>query len=62
MTETTHSSSIASVFFWVSRDFHTHEREIYSPLDFLGDVGGLADALLAIGSWLILILEMLSGS
>ena len=39
-----------------------HEREIYGPLDFLGDVGGLADALLAIGSWLIMILELISGS
>ena len=36
--------------FSYSLDFVEHQRQIYSPLDFLGDVGGLADALLAIGS------------
>ena len=52
---------MASFFIFVSRDVYVHEREIYGLLDFLGDVGGLADALLAIGSWLIILLEFLSG-
>ena len=37
----------------MNKDIHQHDREIYGPLDFLGDVGGLSDALLAIGAWLI---------
>ena len=39
-----------------------HQRQIYSPLDFLGDVGGLADALLAIGSIFIWTLQLLFGN
>ena len=30
-----------------------HKRVIYGPLDFLGDFGGLQDALVSIGSLLI---------
>ena len=30
-----------------------HKRTIYGPLDLLGDVGGLADALIAIGGAVI---------
>ena len=47
---------------YVHRDVYFHEREIYGPLDLLGDIGGLADALLTIGSWLFILLEMISGS
>ena len=34
---------------------NVHKRVIYGPLDYLGDVGGLADALLWVGSSLIYI-------
>ena len=53
---------LANIAFLVNRDVFMHEREIYGPLNFLGDVGGLADALLAIGSWSLILLEVISGS
>ena len=56
------SMNIGTLYITVERDIQMHEREIYGPLDFLGDVGGLVDALMAIGSWFILLLDMLSGS
>ena len=31
-----------------------HSRQIYGILDMLGDVGGLSDALLGIGSFLVI--------
>ena len=40
----------------MSMDSTSHIRSIYSPLDFLGDVGGLADALYAIGSGIVFLL------
>ena len=45
--------TLAQFVIYVNKDIHQHDREIYGPLDFLGDVGGLSDALLAIGGWLI---------
>ena len=39
--------------FTVKEHEYVHKRVIYGPLDYLGDVGGLADALLWIGSSLI---------
>lgn len=39
-----------------------HKRTIYGPLDLLGDVGGLADALIAIGGAVIASLQILSGN
>ena len=53
---------ILSLHFYYSLDFIEHQRQIYNPLDFLGDVGGLADALLAIGSIFIWILQFLFGN
>ena len=57
-----YSMNVGTFYITVDRDIHLHEREIYGPLDFLGDVGGLVDALLAIGSWFILLLDAMSGS
>ena len=59
---TTNFDGILSLQFYYSPDFTEHQRQIYSPLDFLGDVGGLADALLAIGSIFIWILQFFFGS
>ena len=39
-----------------------HKRTIYGPLDLLGDVGGLADALIAIEGIIVSLLEILGGS
>ena len=33
-----------------------YSRSIYGPLDLLGDIGGLADALVGIGSVLMLVI------
>ena len=38
-----------------------HKRVIYGPLDYLGDVGGLADALTGIGALLISLFHLVSG-
>ena len=53
---------IYSIQFSYSLDFFEHQRQIYSPLDFLGDVGGLADALLAIGAIAISTFQFLFGN
>ena len=45
-----------------SPDLIMHKRTIYGPLDLLGDVGGLADALIAIGGVLIALLQFLGGN
>ena len=39
-----------------------HSRQIYGPLDLLGDVGGLADALLKIGATLIYLMQLAFGN
>ena len=39
-----------------------HTREIYGPLDFLGDVGGLTDSLKAIGQAIIFLISLVTGS
>ena len=65
MIESTINEQIMNVgmfYVAVESDILIHERAIYGPLDFLGDVGGLVDALLAIGSWIILLLDTMSGS
>ena len=53
---------IYSLRFFYNLDFIEHQRQIYSPLDFLGDVGGLADALMAIGSIVITIMQLVFGN
>ena len=53
---------IYSIQFSYSLDFFEHQRQIYSPLDFLGDVGGLADALIAIGAIAISTFQFLFGN
>ena len=59
---TTEFEGILNVVFYYSLDLAEHQRQIYSPLDFLGDVGGLADALIAIGAITISILEIITGN
>ena len=39
-----------------------HTRTIYTLLDFLGDIGGLSDALNWIGSVIIAIVQLITGS
>ena len=39
-----------------------NKRTIYGVLDFLGDVGGLSDALLTIGSALVALIELVIGN
>ena len=53
---------LLDVVFYYSLDFAEHQRQIYSPLDFLGDVGGLADALIAIGAIAISSLQLITGN
>ena len=45
-----------------SRNIIEHKREIYGILDFLGDVGGLSDALFPVGSILISLLHLFTGN
>ena len=59
---TTRFDGILSIQFYYSLDFVEHQRNIYSPLDFLGDVGGLADALFPIGALVISLLKLIVGN
>ena len=45
-----------------SPDSMIHKRTIYGPLDLLGDVGGLADALIAIGGVVIALIQFIGGN
>ena len=58
---TTEFEGILNMVFYYSLDFAEHQRQIYSPLDFLGDVGGLTDALVKIGACLLSIIRLLIG-
>ena len=49
-------AEILTVDFKLNRDIKEHKRTIYGPLDLLGDVGGLADALITIGAGLVAII------
>ena len=44
---------IGVVTFSASRKVLNHSRAIYNTLDFLGDIGGLSDALKLIASFLV---------
>ena len=45
-----------------NRDLILHSRQIYGPLDFLGDIGGLGDALTAIGRIIMLLTTLVTGN
>ena len=45
----------------MSADKVIHDRAVYGVLDFLGDVGGLADALVKIGACLLSIIRFITG-
>ena len=53
---------VTMIEFYRSRERKEHKRSIYGPLNLLGDVGGLADALFWIGSALVSSLQIISGS
>ena len=55
-------SEVTLIEFYRSRERKEHKRSIYGPLNLLGDVGGLADALFWIGSALVYSLQIISGS
>ena len=59
---TTRFDGIMSIQFYYSLDFVEHKRQIYSPLDFLGDVGGLTDALFPIGALVVSLLQLIFGN
>ena len=42
--------TMASFAFYLDFSRYEHTRQIYGPLDCLGDIGGLVDALVGIGS------------
>ena len=46
----------------MSSDVEIHNRQIYSTLDLLGDIGGLFDALKAIASIFLSIIFALTGN
>ena len=48
--------------FKINKKILNHTRVIYGPLDFLGDVGGLTDALKAIGQAIIFLISLVTGS
>ena len=60
------TDSIDGVLFQLEIKFNTdivhNTRQVYSGLDFLGDVGGLYDMLVRIGFWLVTLYSYLFGS
>ena len=46
-------TQLTEIEFYRNNKRKEHKRSIYGPLNFLGDVGGLTDALFGIGSILI---------
>ena len=56
------SDKLLEIDFTTSPERREHVRVIYGPLDFLGDVGGLSDALFGIGSILITLIQAFSGN
>ena len=51
---------LIAIEFYRSEHTLQHTRSIYSPLNFLGDIGGLTDALIGIGSALVYLFQLLS--
>ena len=45
-----------------SKNIIEHKRVIYGPLDLLGDIGALSDALFPIGGILISLLHVITGN
>ena len=50
------------IAFIQSEETRYYERSVYTGLDLLGDVGGLNDALYAIGQFCIFIINILTNS
>ena len=50
------------LFFTMGENEKHHTRTVYSLLDFLGDIGGLSDALSKIGSIIFGIVQLFTGS
>ena len=57
----TRKAQLAEIEFFLSPDIIEHQRQIYGPLDFLGDVGGLTDALVKIGACLLSMIQFITG-
>ena len=53
---------LLNIQFSFKLDLMEHYREIYGPLDFLGDLGGFSDALFSIGSILVFLLYFITGN
>ena len=53
---------LLEVIFYRNLSVTKYTRVIYGPLDYLGDVGGLSDALTGIGSLLIFLIRLSTGS
>ena len=51
--ESEYFTQLTEIEFYRNNERREHKRTIYGPLNFLGDVGGLTDALFGIGSILI---------
>ena len=57
-----HSSNIFTVRIDVQTEITKISRQVYNVLDFLGDVGGLKDALILIGSLLMQVFSIVVGN
>ena len=51
--------SLLEITFEASQDVTYHERSVYTGLDFLGDIGGLFDALHSIGKAILFAISFL---
>ena len=54
--------TLLTVQILLERDVVHYKRSIYSTLDFLGDLGGLYDALLVLGYVMIFLFKIIVGN
>ena len=54
--------ALINIYFVLSPDIQHYERSIYTYLDFLGDVGGLDDALTIIAQIILFLVSLLTNS
>ena len=53
--------SLIGVLFALDADIVYHERKIYNILDLVGDIGGLADGLVGLGTAFLFFVSLLTG-
>ena len=62
LSKTQELEGLLNIQFSFNLNLMEHYREIYGPLDFLGDLGGFSDALFGIGYILVSLFYFIDGN